>query len=93
MAVRHDREHAIPIVGLCDMDEWISNLSPWATYLIAASAIMLGAIFLLGGIILLLEPRKMSDSEKLAAIKKVLDRADDSHPAKAARRRARNFEP
>jgi hypothetical protein len=40
------------------MDEWLSNLSPWATYLIAASAIMLGAIFLLGGIILLLERRK-----------------------------------
>ena len=59
------------------MDEWLSNLSPWATYLIAASAIMLGAIFLLGGIILLLEHRKMSDSEKLAAIKKVLDRADE----------------
>ena len=64
-------------MGLCDMDEWLSNLSPWATYLIAASAIMLGAIFLLGGIILLLERRKMSDSEKLAAIKKVLDRADE----------------
>ena len=69
-------------MGLCDMDEWLSNLSPWATYLIAASAIMLGAIFLLGGIILLLEHRKMGDSEKLAAIKKVLDRADEQlgHP-------------
>ena len=64
------------------MDEWLSNLSPWATYLIAASAIMLGAIFLLGGIILLLEHRKMSDSEKLAAIKEVLDGADErlGHP-------------
>ena len=64
------------------MDQWLSNLSPWATYLIAASAIMLGAIFLLGGIILLLERPKMSDSEKLAAIKKVLDRADEQlgHP-------------
>ena len=70
--MRHDREP-----GLCDMDQWLSNLSPWATYLIAASAIMLGAIFLCGGIILLLERRKMSDSEKLAAIKKVLDRADE----------------
>ena len=64
------------------MDQWLSNLSPWATYLIAASAIMLGAIFLCGGIILLLERRKMSDSEKLAASKKVLDRADEQlgHP-------------
>ena len=64
------------------MDQWLSNLSPWATYLIAASAIMLGAIFLCGGIILLLERRKMGDSEKLAAIKKVLDRADEQlgHP-------------
>ncbi len=56
--------------------EWLSDLSPLATYLIAAAAIMLGAILLVGGIILLLEPKKMSDSEKLAAIKKVLDRAD-----------------
>ena len=56
--------------------EWLSDLSPLATYLIAAAAIMLGAILLVGGIILLLEPRKMSDSEKLAAIKKVLERAD-----------------
>ena len=37
---------------------------------------MLGVILLVGGIILLLEPRKMSNSEKLAAIKKVLERAD-----------------
>ena len=59
-----------------DMGQWLSNLSPLAIYLIAAPAIMLGAILLLGGIILLLEPRKMSDSEKLAAIKKVLERAD-----------------
>ena len=59
-----------------DMGQWLSNLSPLAIYLIAAPAIMLGAILLLGGIILLLEPKKMSDSEKLAAIKKVLDRAD-----------------
>ena len=58
------------------MDQWLSDLSPLATYLIAAPAIMLGAILLLGGIILLLETRKMSDSEKLAAIKKVLERAD-----------------
>jgi hypothetical protein len=59
-----------------NMGQWLSNLSPLAIYLIAAPAIMLGAILLLGGIILLLEPRKMSDSEKLAAIKKVLERAD-----------------
>ena len=59
------------------MDQWLSSLSPLTAYLIAASAIMLGAVFFCGGIILLLEPRKMSDSEKLAAIKKVLDRADE----------------
>ena len=58
------------------MDQWLSGLSPLAIYLITAPAIMLGAIFLFGGIILLLEPRKMSDSEKLAAIKEVLERAD-----------------
>ena len=39
---------------------------------------MLGSIFLFGGIILLIQPRKrMSDAEKLAAIKKVLDQADE----------------
>ena len=59
------------------MDQWLSNLSPLATYLIAAAAIMLGAIFLIGGIILCSEPRKRSDSEKLAANKKVLDHADE----------------
>jgi hypothetical protein len=69
-----------------DMGQWLSNLSPLAIYLIAAPAIMLGAILLLGGIILLLEPRKMSDSEKLAAIKKVLERADQiDHPRRDGR--------
>jgi len=58
------------------MDQWLSSLSPLAAYLVAATAIMLGATLLCGGIILLLERRKMTDSEKLAAIKKVLDRAD-----------------
>lgn len=58
------------------MDQLLSNLSPLEIYLIAALAIMLGAILLVGGIILLFEPRKMSDAEKLAAIKKVLERAD-----------------
>ena len=66
-----------PIAGLDrDMDQWLSSLSPLAAYLVAATAIMLGATLLCGGIILLLERRKMTDSEKLAAIKKVLDRAD-----------------
>ena len=65
-----------------DMGQWLSNLSPLAIYLIAAPAIMLGAILLLGGIILLLEPRKMSDSEKLAAITKVLERADQIDPTR-----------
>jgi hypothetical protein len=40
------------------MDQWVSNLSPFEVYLIAAPAIMLGAILFFGGIILLLEPRK-----------------------------------
>ena len=59
------------------MDQWLSNLPPYEVYLIAVPAVMLGAILLVGGIILLLERRKMSDAEKLAAIKKVLDRADE----------------
>ena len=35
------------------MDQWLSNLSPFETYLIAVPAIMLGSILFLGGIILL----------------------------------------
>ena len=45
------------------MDQWVSNLSPFEVYLIAAPAIMLGAILFLGGIILLLEPRNKNDAE------------------------------
>jgi hypothetical protein len=57
------------------MDQWLSNFSPFETYLIAAPAIMLGAILFLGGIILLLEPRNKNDAEKLAAIRKTLEKA------------------
>jgi hypothetical protein len=57
------------------MDQWLSNLSPFETYLIAVPAIMLGSILFLGGIILLLEPRKSNDAETLAAIRKALEKA------------------
>ena len=57
------------------MDQWLSNLSPFEIYLIAAPAIMLGAILFLGGIILLLEPLNKSDAEKLAAIRRALEKA------------------
>ena len=57
------------------MDQWLSTFSPFETYLIAAPAIMLGAILFLGGIILLLEPRDKNDAEKLAAIRKALEKA------------------
>jgi hypothetical protein len=40
------------------MGQWLSNLAQWEVYLIAAPSIMLGAILLLGGIILLLESPK-----------------------------------
>jgi|KBSSwiStaDraftv2_1062776.scaffolds.fasta_scaffold321627_2 predicted phage tail protein len=40
------------------MNQWLSNLSTFEVYLIAAPLIMLGAILLLGGIIRLLEPPK-----------------------------------
>ena len=40
-------------------------------------AIMLGSILLLGGIILLLEPRKKTDAETLAEIRKALERGDE----------------
>ena len=59
------------------MDQWLSNLPPYEIYLIAVPAVMLGAVLLVGGIILLLERRGMTDSEKLAAIKKVLEGVDE----------------
>ena len=62
-------------VGPAKMDQWLSNLSPFEVYLIAAPAIMLGAILFLGGIILLLEPRNKNDAEKLAAIRRALEKA------------------
>ena len=62
-------------VGPAKMDQWVSNLSPFEVYLIAAPAIMLGAILFLGGIILLLEPRNKNDAEKLAAIRRALEKA------------------
>ena len=57
------------------MDQWLSNLSPFEIYLIAAPAIMLGAILFLVGIILLLEPRNKNDAEKLTAIRRALEKA------------------
>jgi hypothetical protein len=57
------------------MDKWLSNLSPFEAYLIAVPAIMLGSILFLGGIILLLEPRKRNDAETLASIRKALEKA------------------
>jgi len=57
------------------MGEWLSNLSPFETFLIAVPAIMLGAILFLGGIILLIGPRNKDDAETLAAIRKDLEKA------------------
>ena len=57
------------------MDQWLSKLSPFEIYLIAAPAIMLGGILFLGGIILLLQPRNKNDAEKLAAIRRALEKA------------------
>jgi hypothetical protein len=67
-AARRSRGQEHPIVspvesphnrkGGAKMGQWLSNLAPWEIYLIAAPSIMLGAILLLGGIILLLESPK-----------------------------------
>jgi hypothetical protein len=57
------------------MDQWLSNLSPFETYLIAVPAIMLGSILFLGGIILLLGRRNKNDAETLEAIRKDLEKA------------------
>jgi hypothetical protein len=59
------------------MGQSLSNLSSFEMYLIAIPAIMLGSILFLGGIILLLEPRNMSDAETLAEIRKALERPGD----------------
>jgi hypothetical protein len=66
------------------MDQWLSNLSPLETYLIAVPAIMLGSILFLGGIILLLKRRNKNDAETLEAIRKDLEKAG----AEFQRRRA-----
>ena len=60
-----------------NMEQWLSNLSPIETYLIAVPAVMLGSVLLVGGIVLLFEPRTMSDAEKLEAIRKLLERVDE----------------
>ena len=56
------------------MDQWLSNLSPFETYLIAVPAIMLGSILFLGGVILLLGGRNKNDAETLEAIRKDLEK-------------------
>jgi hypothetical protein len=56
------------------MNQWLANLSPFEMYLIAVPAIMLGSILFLGGIVLLLEPRKKNDAETLVAIRKALEK-------------------
>ena len=57
------------------MGQWLSNLAPWEIYLIAAPSVMLGAILLVGGILLLLAPRNKNDAETLEAIRKELEKA------------------
>jgi hypothetical protein len=57
------------------MNQWLSNFSPFETCPIAVPAIMLGAILFLVGTILLFEPRNKNDAEKLAAIRKALEKA------------------
>ena len=57
------------------LGEWLSNLSPFETYLIAVPAVMLGSILFLSGIILLLGGRNKNDAETLEAIRKDLEKA------------------
>ena len=61
--------------GRSKMDQWLSNLSPFETYLLVVPAIMLGSILFLGGIILLLERRTKNDAETLEAIRRDLEKA------------------
>ena len=54
---------------------WLSNLSPFETYLVALPAVMFGSILFLAGIILLFESRNKNDAETLEAIRKALEKA------------------
>jgi hypothetical protein len=46
-----------------DMDQWLLNLPPYESYLIAITAIMVGSVLLVGAIVLLFEPRDKNDSD------------------------------
>ena len=56
-----------------NMDQWLSTFSPFETYLIAAPAIMLGAISRRDHPAA--RPRDKNDAEKLAAIRNALEKA------------------
>ena len=46
------------------MNEWLLGLPPFEAYLVAIPAIMVGAILLVGGIVLLFEGRDRSDANR-----------------------------
>jgi hypothetical protein len=52
---------------------WLSDLSPFETYLVALPAVMFGSILFLAGIILLLQPQNKNDAETLEEIRKALE--------------------
>ena len=60
-----------PQTGRCEM--WLSDLSPFETYLVALPAVMFGSILFLAGIILLLQPQNKNDAETLEEIRKALE--------------------
>jgi hypothetical protein len=46
------------------MNEWLLSLPPFEAYLVAIPAIMVGAILLVGGIVLLLEGQDRDDANR-----------------------------
>jgi hypothetical protein len=45
------------------MNQWLLNLPPYESYLIAIPAIMVGSVLLVGAIILLFEPQHENDGD------------------------------
>jgi hypothetical protein len=50
-------------MGGAKMNQWLLNLPPFESYLIAIPAIMVGSVLLVGAIVLLFEPHDESDGD------------------------------
>jgi hypothetical protein len=50
-------------MGGAKMNQWLLNLPPFESYLIAIPAIMVGSVLLVGAIVLLFEPHDEGDRD------------------------------